>query len=255
MTQKIQSIKNFIRNSFDRALFYENYTPIQKEIAHLISLNIGSEYFESVLEVGAGTGHLTQSVTISFNNYTCIDISEKALNKLKSKLKGQDGFDFVIGDAENYDFSGKQFDLILSSSSIQWFLYPEKTLKNFISLLKETGQIHFGVFIEPTFKEMQLTNIFSGFGSTMKLKDEGFYLDIFKDLNLIYKYVCTKKLYFQNPIEFLRFHKASGARFTSFDSLCSKEKFKKFCDFYEKNFKIKNKIYATYSYLIAGFYK
>ncbi|AEE15434.1 Methyltransferase type 12 [Thermodesulfobium narugense DSM 14796] len=255
MIQKMQSIKNFTKNSFDRAILYESHTPIQKEIAHLISLNIGSEYFESVLEVGAGTGHLTQCVTIGFNNYTCIDISDKALNRLKSKLKNRNGFDFITDDVENYDFSGKQFDLILSSSSIQWLLYPEKTLKKFIYLLKDMGQIHFGVFIEPTFKEMQLTSIFSGFGSTLKLKDERFYLDIFKDLNLIYKYVCTKKLYFQNPIEFLRFHKASGARFTNFNSLCPKEKFKKFCDFYEKNFKTKDRIYTTYSYLIAGFYK
>lgn len=253
--QKINSIKNFTKNSFDRALFYEEFTPIQKEMAQIISSNLGSVNFESVLEIGSGSGYLTQSVDINFKDYTCVDTSENMINRLKEKLKGKKGYNFMTSDAESCEFFDKRFDIILSSSCIQWFLNPEKTLKNFISLLKENGQIHFSVFIEPTFKEVRLANTFSGFGSTLDLKDESFYMNIFKDLNLNYKYVCTKKVFFQNVIDFLKFHKASGARSTSFNGLCSKEVFKKFCEFYEKNFTDKEKIYATYSYLVAGFYK
>uniref|UniRef100_A0A7C5KEL2 Methyltransferase domain-containing protein n=1 Tax=Thermodesulfobium narugense TaxID=184064 RepID=A0A7C5KEL2_9BACT len=253
MMQKPQSIKDFTRKSFDRAYLYEEFTPIQKEMAYLISLNLGFERFDSVLEVGSGLGYLTRSINISFNDYTCIDISNKTLNKLKEKLKNQAKFNFIVGDVENYDFSGRQFDLILSSSCIQWFLYPEKTLKNLIRLLKKGGQIHLGVFIEPTFKEIQLASIISGFGSRLELKDENFYTNIFKELDMIYKYVCIKRLYFQSPADFLKFHKASGARFTNFDSLCSKKRFKKFCEFYKENFAHNDKVYATYSYLVAGF--
>lgn len=253
--QKINSIKNFTKKSFDRALFYDEFTPIQQEMAQIISSNLGSGNFEDVLEIGSGSGYLTQSVNINFKNYTCVDISENMINRLKEKLKGQNDYSFITSDAEYCEFLEKKFDIILSSSCIQWFLYPEKTLRKLISLLREDGQIHFSVFIEPTFKELKLANIFSGFGSTLNLKDENFYANIFKDLNLNYKYVCTKKVYFQNVIEFLRLHKASGARSTSFNGLCSKEGFKKFCEFYEKNFSDKEKIYATYSYLVAGFYK
>jgi malonyl-CoA O-methyltransferase len=253
--QKKIFIKNFTKNSFDRALFYEEFTPIQHEIAQLISSNLGSEIFTSVLEVGSGSGYLTQSVDIKFKDYTCMDISEKMINVLKERLKDKAGYNFIVFDAEDYDFYEKRFDLVLSSSCMQWFLDPEKTLRNLISLLKEDGQIHFSVFIEPTFNEVRLANVFSGFGSTLRLKDEEFYMNTFKDLTLSYKYVCTKKLYFQNVLEFLKFHKASGARFTNFNGLCSKEAFKKFCTFYEKNFRYKDKIYVTYSYLVAGFYK
>ncbi len=253
--QKTHSIKNFVKNSFDRAIFYEEFTPIQQEMAQIISSNLGSEEFESVLEIGSGSGYLTQSVNIKFKDYTCLDISENMIKGLKEKLKDQKGYNFMVSDAEDCEFLERRFDVILSSSCIQWFLDPEKTLRNFISLLKENGQIHFSVFIEPTFKELKLSNIFSGFGSTLNLKDESFYMNVFKDLNLNYKYVCTKKVYFQSVIEFLKFHKASGARFTSFNRICSKEDFKNFCEFYEKNFKDREKIYATYSYLVAGFYK
>jgi len=72
-----------------------------------------------ILDIGAGTGLLTQLMLAKYPRARCtlIDISEDMIKIAKKRLAGYKNIKYIVHDYEDYDFTEK-FDIIVSSLSI-----------------------------------------------------------------------------------------------------------------------------------------
>lgn len=96
-----------------------------------------------ILEIGAGTGGLTQWLHKAFPeaHITCIDLSAPYLWKARQNLKNTLSIDFLTGDGAHYAFEPESFDAVVSC-----FLFHElplevrkKVLENSLRALKPQG--------------------------------------------------------------------------------------------------------------------
>lgn len=106
--------------------------------------------FESVLEIGCGTGLLVHSIAPYSKDYTATDISEVALEKLAANLNLQSygtRVKLLHQAADKLAVGRKRYDLILLNSVIQYFPsleYLEKVLETVIEVLKPEGRLFVG---------------------------------------------------------------------------------------------------------------
>jgi len=82
-----------------------------------------------ILDLGCGTGNLTQKVISVYPNahITCLDMAENMLKMAKAKLKGNPNIDFWLGDIRDFDY-GKKYDAILGSLVLHHVEEKEKPL-------------------------------------------------------------------------------------------------------------------------------
>lgn len=74
---------------------------------------------KEILELGCGTGNLTQLIILRYPNakITAIDISEEIINECKSRIAFQN-IEFIKSDFKELELPQNTFDLIVSSISI-----------------------------------------------------------------------------------------------------------------------------------------
>jgi malonyl-CoA O-methyltransferase len=138
---------NRVEKSFSRSSFsYEKEGFLQNEISKKL-LNEVSGKFENVLDLGCGTGFVCKNRKFTFKNFLGIDISEKMVEfhpkseNCKTEIYDFDSF---------LDF--QKFDLIISSSSLQW----SQNLKAIFEKLENlNSEIHLAIFTNKTFIELQ----------------------------------------------------------------------------------------------------
>lgn len=82
-----------------------------------------------ILELGCGTGNLTQLVQLKFPNsaITAVDISAECINECKSRIPSSN-VEFVKSDFKEIDFPNNHFDLMVSSISIHHLKDSEKEI-------------------------------------------------------------------------------------------------------------------------------
>ena len=147
--------KELIKKRFNRKLnTYNENARIQKQMAEKIISFLPESSFNNILEIGCGTGLLTEIAAKKFNykSYTALDIvsgCESFVKQIDSKIE------FVSNDIEEYiQTSNKKFDLIISNASLQWI----ENLPEFINKLKEkitpNGIILFSTFGKENFREI-----------------------------------------------------------------------------------------------------
>jgi malonyl-CoA O-methyltransferase len=103
---------------------YDDNAYAQKEIANRLSRLIVEIYPDTpntVLEIGCGTGLMTRNIRRLFPDayFYLNDINER-YRPLMRQLLSDNRFTFIAGDAQTIDFP-RGIDLIVSSSTIQWF--------------------------------------------------------------------------------------------------------------------------------------
>ncbi len=136
--------KKHIAQSFGKASqTYDQEAPVQKWTAERLcddvsALNLSGEM--DCLEIGCGTGFLTEKMIdlLPGANWTISDLSEDMLAQCKNRI-GDVG-KFVIMDGEHPNGS-TQYDLIVSSLAVQWFVDLELGLKQLFDLLKPGGRL------------------------------------------------------------------------------------------------------------------
>lgn len=143
-------IKNFSRYAY----CYDKYAHVQKLAAEKLLSTIKEENFNSVLEIGCGSGNYTALLRGKFVNarLKAIDISATMVDIAKDKLKNS-GVEFIVEDAENMD-SEENFELITSNACFQWFDDLEGALSKYRTLLNNDGIISFSIFGPATFCEL-----------------------------------------------------------------------------------------------------
>lgn len=95
--------------------------------------------FNSMLDVGCGTGYMFTKLDIDKNKkYIGIDFSEKMLEV--AKKYNPDNIDFVIANAENLPFDDNSVDLITCVHSFQFYENLDKSFKEMYRVLKPGGK-------------------------------------------------------------------------------------------------------------------
>jgi len=181
---------------FDR---YDENAHIQKIVAkNLINL-VPKKKFNTIFEIGAGTGILTKNI-IKNIKYKNLMVNDKYFESEKY-LKDLLSVDFIKGDIEKLDID--KSDLIISSSVFQWIEDKEKLFKK---ISKASDTLIFSIYIKNN-----LIEISEHFGISLE------YLDM-KELKILLNPYFKKisgyeeefTLKFDTPIEGLKHLKNTG---------------------------------------------
>lgn len=146
--------KTMVRNFSRHAYVYDRYSDVQRESAFELLGRIKKSRFNSIMEVGCGTGNYTLLLREKFKKarIKAVDISDKMIEVAEDKLRNK-GIEFMVADAENMDLN-EEFDLITSNACFQWFEYLERALLRYRALLGKSGVILFSTFGPFTFREL-----------------------------------------------------------------------------------------------------
>ncbi|MDI2090232.1 dethiobiotin synthase [Commensalibacter oyaizuii] len=153
--------KNKIRNAFDKAHDYNRSAHVQKIVVRQLIAKIKKLYQYrphpvSILEVGCGTGFLTQELLKLFPTaqFTITDISSNMIEYLKQNYKNTtSNIHFEVMDGENPSKNYHSFDLICSSLAFQWFENLPTALQQLSNLLTPNGYLVCSTLSEGNFIE------------------------------------------------------------------------------------------------------
>lgn len=148
--------KEQVISCFEKAASsYETEAPVQKLASQTLCQHIQQIIKTSpknALEIGCGTGYLTQEIIKAFprTDWLITDLTEPMLNHCRKNVG--EGVRYDILDGENVQLK-ETFDLIVSSLAFQWFEDLEKTLADLAHSLNEGGKLIFATLGPNSFKE------------------------------------------------------------------------------------------------------
>ena len=153
----MENTKNKIMYSFNKkASSYDQYSLIQKEVAQRLYDRLSSIKIKpmSVLDIGCGTGHLSDMLFRLYPdaNIICLDIS---FNMLQESYKKNGNLSCILSDAENMPFKNKKFDLIVSSFTLHWCDEVDKIFYDIQRFLKNKGLFLFSTVGPSTLQELR----------------------------------------------------------------------------------------------------
>ena len=184
--------KEYKRKVFDRhAATYDQYSSLQNKISDNLfkKLDLIEVKPNLILDLGCGTGRNGKIMKEKYQNIKLINY-DFSVNMLQEAKKNQykildNKSDFVCGDIEELSFSENTFDVIWSTSSLQWCNNVSDIFKKAKVILKPGGLFIFSTFGPNTLFELrnitkkisnyQKTNNFlDAFSIKEKLNNEGF---------------------------------------------------------------------------------
>ncbi len=190
--------KEIIAKNFGRYCEnYNAYADIQKETSEKLCNLLPKKTKPKILEIGCGTGFLTKNILKKYpdGEFHITDLSPEMVQFCQSKYKA-DNVQFFVMDGENPNCDN-EYDLIVSSMSVQWFEKPLESLK----ILAAKGDVYYSTLGSENFKEWKNV-LFNN-----KLNDGGLPSNTWP--NLIKEEFVHKD--YQGGIDFLRMLKKIGA--------------------------------------------
>ena len=184
---------------------YSQYNIIQREVAKKLLTLLPNNRYENILDIGCGSGEIYKNITtdgIEFVEFTGVDISKEMLSLHphgKSITLIQD--DFNSKDSFK-SLKANSYDIVLSSSALQWSSDLDATLRA-ISLL--SSEFYFSIFTAKTFHTLhQIANIESPIHSSDILSTtiDRYYSADYETIRY--------KLHFDDTYDMLRYIKMSG---------------------------------------------
>lgn len=123
-----------IGENFDKWMSdYDVYRRALLILKHLGNKALG----KSCLEVGCGTGKISEAIVNMVGTLTVSDISEKLAREVGQKLK----VSWMQQDACALSIPDNSFDVVISSECIEHAPDPEKALREMVRVLKPGGLI------------------------------------------------------------------------------------------------------------------
>lgn len=197
--------KDLIQKRFAKNLdTYNDNAKIQKKMAERLLSFLDRKDFNDILEIGCGTGFLTQLVndSFNFNTYTANDIvesCEKYVKEINPKIN------FIPADIEKaVENSDKKYDLIISNAAFQWVENLESFIKLLVSKLNDGGVLLFSTFGPENFREVNFV-----LGKTLPYYSANELQEIIKD----YKNIVEQEMHvmaFKTPKDILKHIKSTG---------------------------------------------
>lgn len=144
-----------VSKSFTEAFkSYDESASAQKKIVERLFSRISETPIKAkpyILEIGSGTGLLTKKYLefLDVSHVDTVDIMDY------SPAGNTETLSHHCADAEKWIVeTDKRWDLILSSSTIQWFANPALFFRNISGRLSEGGTVHISMFIAGNLKEL-----------------------------------------------------------------------------------------------------
>jgi malonyl-CoA O-methyltransferase len=266
MLDKKQLIMHFDRN----AVNYDYYANVQKKMSNVLINRLLQEKKDykrcyKILDIGCGTGILTKRVAEIYINseITGIDISKNMIDIVKNNLKIYN-VRFLCDDIEKAKLDEK-FDIIVSSATFQWFENLEDTLINITNYLEKNGVLLFSTFGENTFQELH--NSYKLAKEKLGILDNSYPGQRFYSFDDILNIILNNQNLIVNGFEnneielfdsvkdFLTSVKKIGANNSNRIKNRNPRLIKDMIELYEANYRIKDKIEATYNCMYYFVYK
>lgn len=145
--------KQTIARHFAQANTYDQHAYIQQHVCQNLLTRIAHQSQDSVLEVGAGTGQMTQllATTLRSKRWIINELCAQQTTNLQSILPTAQ---LRIGDAETMDLD-KDHSLIISANAIQWFDDPLHFISQSSTRLKAGGQLLLSTFTVDNFLQIK----------------------------------------------------------------------------------------------------
>jgi len=151
------NIKQGIRRNFARrAGSYDRYAGVQRlmgeRLLGMISPWVGG--VESLLEVGCGTGFLTERLrqANAQARMVALDLDPSLVSRARRRLGPDARLHWVVADAESWVRGA--FDLIISNAVFHWLTLPGLACRNFLDCLNPGGRLAFAALGPQTFQEL-----------------------------------------------------------------------------------------------------
>lgn len=184
-----------IKNQFSKfASQYNNNNIIQQIVSKALVREIKDKP-KRILELGCGSGQIFKNIDFDFDYYKAIDFSQEMcdIHPTNSKL---DIFCLNFDSDQFFDnIKDEQYDLVLSSSALQW----SKDLSKIVNALAQiSDEINMVLFTSNTFKTIfELTNSKSPILELESIKDifSMFYNSTFEVLEYKLEFETKKELF------------------------------------------------------------
>lgn len=231
--------KEHVKRSFKKSIStYNDNAVVQKQICkHLTELvnAQGQCNFNNVLEIGCGTGLMTECVIDNFNvgNIVLNDLVDEMSDEIASLLdtKMFRKYEFISGDTERLKFE-RNFDLIISASTFQWFQDIDSVFGKISKMMNKGGMFVFNSFASDNFHEIKSINegglsykSFSNLEQSLK-----------KYFNIIHSEDCKHQVYFKSVIDILNHLRLTGVNGTKAKKAWTKKDLQDFEEKYKQLF-------------------
>ena len=148
-------IKKQVIDRFNQGAFtYDAAADVQINIAAHLASSLKNITPKTILEIGSGTGLLSQHLSELFptSSLLLIDIAEKMLEKCRQRISHHPQMTTLCMDGENLTLDSG-FDLIVSSMAMQWFGDLKKSVTEIIKRLNPDGRFVFSLPGNNSFQE------------------------------------------------------------------------------------------------------
>lgn len=147
--------KTRIKQSFGSASqTYDRVADLQRNVGRDLLQNFLPENLTGkVIDLGCGTGFLTQALLPHCENLIALDLALPMLQTTREKL--HHSVNYVCADAENLPFSTESIDTIFSNVALQWCLPIDNALNESQRVLKRNGALIFSTFGSKTLHELK----------------------------------------------------------------------------------------------------
>lgn len=233
---------------------YDRHALAQQHINQRLSKMLqkyGQHQFDSVLEIGCGSGDLTRLLAeqCQVRSWWLNDLNMAALERVKQRLSLTNS-QLLAADAEQLDHSlalHAQFDLVASASTVQWFEQPQRLLYLAQQALPAQGLLLFSTFLPDNLLEIKrLTQVGLNYPTKttwLKWLQHAFELLAF-DIDPI-------TLEFDSPSAVLRHLQATGVTATN-RTFWTKGRLQDFYQSYQRHFSAPNgQVHLSYAPLLV----
>ena len=197
--------KDLIKKRFAKNLdTYNKNARIQTRMAEKLLSFADKKEYENILEIGCGTGLLTQLAAskLAYKNYTANDIVENCREYIKEISPK---INFICDDIEKFIKNDEnKYDLIISNAVFQWIENFEEFIYSLQTHLNPNGSLIFSTFGIENFRE-----IYHVLGKSLPYKGVKEYEAIFKNTPHIIEEEI-RVLAFQTPKDILKHIKNTG---------------------------------------------